>query len=418
MTALFDQAIFDAAQVHARRGGQTALAARRDVLADRFKLLGLPTRKVESYHWTDLRVLADRKFVPVAPQINPPMDLGGHYLCIRDGVPAGQIAASGLRVDPWGQADLGVQAALKDVYGHPADTSGAMGALNTALSENGVMVHVHQGIDAGVLHLDFQATGSVDTTRSRNVIVLADHAKLTLIETYAGPDDCDYFAHHGFDIVLGAQAELTHFRLERDGARAFHLSDTHVQQNAGSVYNQVAVALGARLTRQDLGIVLKGEGANTKIAAAYLANGKRHVDLTGSIDHAAPHCTSEQTVKGVVGDSARGIFQGKVIVRPGAQKTDAKQLTKALVLSESAEIDHKPELEIYADDVKCAHGATAGDLDPNSLFYLQSRGIPMEEARQLLIRAFLADALDGITHELFQAAALESLDHHLSRMGV
>ena len=230
-----------------------------------------------------------------------------------------------------------------------------------------------------------------------NAIEVADGASASLIETFVG--EGDYVVNAVTQVTLGKGAHLDRLKLQNDAATATHLSHVIYDLGENARLNDITVTIGGALTRQNGTCNFNGENAEAKISGAYLQRNKQHVDTALIINHLVPHCTSRELFKCVMDDNARGIFQGKVVVAKHAQKTDGKQSSHALLLSETAEFDAKPELEIYADDVVCGHGATAGDLNHDHLFYLKSRGIPEAEAKSLLIAAFVGEAFDMVTND-------------------
>jgi Fe-S cluster assembly protein SufD len=229
----------------------------------------------------------------------------------------------------------------------------------------------------------------------RHRISLGEGAQLTLIELAKG--EGVYWHDPVSDIALAAGAKLTHIRLQDESREAFHLATIRAHLAEGAAYDHFTATIGARLSRAEIGAVLAGRTALAHLNAVQLLGGTQHGDFTSMVRHQAPACASRQTVKSVLAGSAHGVFQGRIEVARGAQQTDGFQLSQALLLSPGAEMDIKPELEIYADDVKCSHGATIGALDEEQLFYLRARGIPAEQARAMLIRAFLEEALEPVT---------------------
>ena len=238
-----------------------------------------------------------------------------------------------------------------------------------------------------------------------NAIEVAEGASASVIETFVG--EGDYVVNAVTTITLGKGAHLDRLKLQNDSAVATHLSQVIYDLGENARLNDVSVTIGAALTRQNGNCNFNGENAEVKISGAYLQKNKQHVDTRLVINHAVPNCTSRELFKCVMDDNARGIFQGKVVVARDAQKTDGKQSSHALLLSETAEFDAKPELEIFADDVVCGHGATAGDLNHDHLFYLKSRGIPEAEAKSLLIAAFVGEAFDMVANDEAREALVE-----------
>jgi Fe-S cluster assembly protein SufD len=282
---------------------------------------------------------------------------------------------------------------------------GPFASLNTALVEDGVVVTVPAGATERIeiIHwADAEAAGAY----ARVVVELGAGARATLIETFAGKGS--YFGNTVGSVRLAEKAQLRHFKLQDDAAEAVHLAAVKVDVAEGAEYEAFALMLGARLSRHDL-VVCLGKEANCIVNGAYLLRDQQEATIATFIDHAAPHARTSEVVKGVVEDRAHGVFQGKIRVRPDAQKTDAHQLNRNLLLSPRAAVDTKPELEIYADDVKCSHGATVGDLDEAQLFYLTTRGIPEADARRMLIDAFAAEVVDLVE----DVAARDYLKRHL-----
>jgi Fe-S cluster assembly protein SufD len=271
-----------------------------------------------------------------------------------------------------------------------------MVALNTMLASDGAALHVPAGFDAGLVQLVSIAGGGADF-HPRHSIRLSKGARLTVLEISAG--DGAYLLNTVAEIHVAEGAHLTHIRLQDEAPTAFHVSTTYVDVAAGGTYDSFTLNLGARLSRTEVHAQLSGKGATAHLNAAQILAGSQHGDFTTVVAHTAPDCTSRQTVKNVLAGRSRGVFQGKIEVARHAQKTDGYQMNQALLLSPDAEVNSKPELEIFADDVKCSHGATVGELDAEQMFYLRSRGIPDTEARSILVRAFLAEALDAVADE-------------------
>nr|WP_246715145.1 Fe-S cluster assembly protein SufD [Aestuariivirga litoralis] len=274
----------------------------------------------------------------------------------------------------------------------------------------GELIEINRALKASGKVLDFQgqtehlteiihiATNAAPRAMGlHNRITVAEGASASIIETFVG--EGDYVINSVTEIDLGKSAKLDRLKLQNDASAATHLSHVNVNLHQDSHLNDVTVHLGALLTRQNGKCNFHGQNGDAKISGAYLLRDKQHVDTALVINHAQPHCTSRELFKCVMDDNARGIFQGKVVVARDAQKTDGKQSSHALLLSETAEFDAKPELEIFADDVVCGHGATAGDLNHDHLFYLKSRGIPESEAKSLLIAAFVGEAFDMVAQD-------------------
>ncbi len=284
--------------------------------------------------------------------------------------------------------------------------------MNTALAAKGVSLRFEGNTDQPVELLHIVTDGNARSIATRHHIEVAAGASATIIETHIG--EGDYLANCVVDYTIGDGARLDRVKVDKESAKATHLSHVMMTLSKNAIVRDVTFTSGAILNRQNGTITFAGQGADARIAGAYLLNGTQHADTKLVIDHAVPHCTSRELFKCVMDGKSRGIFQGKAIVRPGAQKTDGKQSSHALLLSETAEFDAKPELEIYADDVVCGHGATSGDLNHDHLFYLKSRGIPENEARAMLVEAFVSEAFDSVEHEGIREALASLIDGRAS----
>jgi FeS assembly protein SufD len=238
--------------------------------------------------------------------------------------------------------------------------------------------------------------GTAQVTYARVLVVAGDNSQARIVETYVGPPGHEYFTNAVTEVVVGPGAVIDHYKVERESRRGFHLAGMHVDVARAGVFSSHSTSFGGMLVRNEVVAVLGGEGADCTLNGLYLANGRRHVDNRTTIDHAKPHFGSHELYKGVLGGHARAVFNGRIVVRPDAQKTDAKQTNKALLLSDEAQINTKPQLEICANDVKCTHGAAVGQLDEDAVFYLRARGLDRQQARDMLIHAFASDVLDRI----------------------
>jgi Fe-S cluster assembly protein SufD len=379
------------------------LAMARQQAADVFRASGLPTPREEAWHYTPLNALTGIEFAEPLTPVGTQRDLAERLPVID----APRVVFVDGRFDP-GLSEAGGAVAIRT--GSPAfgplarPASERLVALNSLLAEDGAAIEVADGSDGGTLVLASLGTdehGRAVSFHPRHALRVEAGARLTLIEVASG--EGVYLNNPVLEITVEPGASLTHLRLQNEADGAFHLSTVYADVAAGGRYDSVAVMLGASLSRMESHVRLRGSGASTHLNAALLLAGRQHADFTTVVAHDAPSCASRQTVKSVLNGRSHGVFQGKIAVARVAQKTDGYQMNQALLLSPDAEMDSKPQLEIYADDVKCSHGATVGALDPEQLFYLRSRGIPEGEARPLLVRAFLAEALDPIRHEAGRA---------------
>jgi Fe-S cluster assembly protein SufD len=371
--------------------------------------LSLPHRRMEEWRWTDLRQLIDKPYPP-RQQVEVAAGTVDRLLAgsIFHGVAATRMVFVNGHYDP---------AYSKLANGEVESTAEAdepVLQMNAAFATGGARIRLQGNIDTPV-ELVFIATDAAPRAiATRNVIEVADDASATVIETHLG--EGSYLVNSVTEIRVGQNARLDRVKVELDSHEATHLAHAHVTLGRNVTFRDFTLTTGARLNRQNGTYCFTGEFADAKVTGAYLLAARQHADTRLVVDHRVPNCASRELFKCVMDDHARGIFQGKVIVRQHAQKTDGKQSSHALLLSETAEFDAKPELEIYADDVACGHGATAGDLNHDHVFYLKSRGIPEAEAKAMLIAAFVGEAFDAIAHDglrdaLKEYAARWLIDH-------
>ncbi len=357
-------------------------------------MTALPSKKLEAWRYTDLAPLAAISFgappAAVAQQL-PALDLP--RLVFLNGVLSQNLSSSLAFAQPF-------------VPG--AETSAQpLAQINAEQARDGVTLTIPDGVDAGtILVISHASAGEPFAFHLRHRITLGQGASLTIIDIAKG--DGVYWHNPVTDISLAAGAQLRHYRLQDESREAYNLSTIRAHIEAGAAYEHFTATIGAKLSRTEIHAALVGEQATAHLNAAQLLTDEQHGDFTTVVAHKAPNCPSRQTVRSVLAGLSRGVFQGRIEVDRIAQKTDGYQMSRALLLSPYAEMDIKPELQIYADDVKCSHGATIGTLDDAQLFYLRSRGIPEAEARSLLIRAFLDEALEPVQHAdarvLFDAA--------------
>jgi Fe-S cluster assembly protein SufD len=401
------------ASARGRLPGGRAVAEHREAAFRRFEAGGLPSRRIEEWKYTDLReLMRDAK-----PLASPPDATHARPPALADmlpGIDAHRVAiVNGAYVPAWSDpagADPGVTLTelfawigdhLSEWHDLVAGESDLATSLNAAFMTGGVVLRVKK--DARIakpIHLAHVFSGEQAAAMYPGTLVLVEPgARVTLIETHAGPSGLDYQANGALALVVGDGAQVERVKIGDEGAAALHISTVTAKIGARADYREFTFTTGGSVTRNQLFLRCTGDGSKVRIAGANLLKGRQHVDSTLVIDHAARGCESREVFKSVLDDESRGVFQGKIIVEPHAQKTDGRMMMQALLLSETAEADNKPELEIFADDVQCGHGATAGRLDDNLLFYLRARGIPPKQAEALLIQAFVGEAIDGIAHE-------------------
>ena len=317
-----------------------------------------------------------------------------------------------IRVENLGDAIAANGDLVSDSLGQAAATEDeAFTALNTAFLQDGAVVYLPPGaVVEQPIHLLFVSTGQrANVVSHPRVLVVAEaNTQATIVESYVGLDSEPYLTNSVSEFFIGPNAVLDHYRIQRESAAAFHIAATHVREERAAQFRSTAITLGGRLTRHHVHTALEGEGVDSTLNGLYIEDGAQHVDNHTLIEHAQPHCQSHEFYKGILGGKATGVFRGKIHVHQAAQKTDAYQANQNLLLSETAQINTKPQLEIYADDVKCSHGATIGQLDEDALFYLRSRGIGHQEAVRVLTRAFAGEVLDRVR--------VPALKDHLDRL--
>jgi len=412
--------------------------ARRSGL-ERFQALGFPTTRDEAWRFTSVAPIAEGRFT-LASNGASSLDRGElarfqlpHETAATLVFVNGRCVAAASDVD---RLPPGVQV---ETLGHVASSrtdklEAYLGriaavdrqpfvALNTAFLVDGAFVHVPDSI---IVHAPIQLLFlSVDGQRPlmahpRVLVVMGASSQATIVESYASfvtPDaasrSAQYFTNTVTEAVVGENATLEHIKLQRESPGSFHVGGMYLRTARDANITCHSISLGGALVRNDVLAVLDGEGGMCTLNGLYLGEGTRLVDNHTTIDHARPHCGSREIYKGILADRAQAVFNGKIVVRPDAQKTDAKQTNKALLLSEDAQINTKPELEIFANDVKCTHGAAVGQMDDEAIFYLRARGLGEQEARHLLIRAFASDVLNQIPLEQLRTRIDEDLSRRL-----
>ena len=376
------------------------IQALRDRAFARFNELGFPTTREEEWRFTNVARIARSTFA-TGRRGGVGFDAGsgkgsiqlvfanGHLLSPPESLPKG-LEADGLALDP--------AAAAQHLAKHASFAENAFVALNTAMIADGALVRVARGAvieePIEILYVTTNSTQPI-AVHPRALIVVGADAHCTIVERYYSADDGAHFTNAVTEIVVGDRAVVDHYKVQQESLNAFHISTLQATIGRSAAFSSHSISLGGALVRNDVNATLS-EGSDATLNGLYIVNGTQHVDNHTTIDHAMPHGTSHELYKGILDGKAHAVFNGKIIVRKDAQKTDSKQTNKNLVLSDDAVVDTKPELQIFADDVRCTHGATIGQLDAEALFYLQSRGIGKREARRLLTYAFAQDVVDRI----------------------
>jgi Fe-S cluster assembly protein SufD len=403
----------------------------RKAALTRFDQLGFPTARNEEW-----------KFTSVAPLLHVPFKLAAEPALVEGAAVAPDRFAGAVQLVfingqfshelsacselPAGVIVTSLAAAIREspeqvephLARHARHDHHPFIALNTAFVQDGALIVVPRGVSFDrPIHLVFASTAPGEPTMSypRVLVVAGTSSRLTLVESYVGLESDVYFTNAVTEVVAGENSSIDHYKVVRESAAAFHVGALQVQLARSSTFTSHAVTIGGGWVRNESRAVLDGEGCECTLNGLYVASGKQHVDNHTVIDHARPHCASHELYKGILDGQAHGVFHGRIFVRQDAQKTDAKQTNQTLLLSEDAVIDTKPQLEIFADDVKCTHGATVGQLDAAAVFYLRSRGIGLEAARSLLTYAFANEIVNRIKVEPVRARLEEGLlaRHHL-----
>ena len=389
---------------------------------------GFPTSSHEDWKYTNVAPLAARSFSPV----HTVHEAGVEAAVARLGLPGpgprlvfvdGWFVRSLSRLEglPEGLTVRSLREALQEgesleawVGRQARAEASAFTALNAALLEEGAWVSVAPGtVCAEPVQLLFLARGADALASPRVVVRAGDNSQLTLVESYVGAEPGVSFTNGVREVGVGAGARVTHLKLQAESEAAFHIGALHVDQGRDSHFASHVLSLGGALARSEVHALFSAEGGEATLHGLYVGHGTQHLDHWTNLDHAHPRCTSRELYKGVLDERARGTFHGKVMVRPEAQRTDARQNNRNLLLSEAAQADARPQLEILADDVKCAHGATVGRLDEQALFYLRSRGIPRPDAERLLTQAFATEVVGALPLEPLRRQVEELLARKL-----
>jgi Fe-S cluster assembly protein SufD len=415
----------------AKMPGTAGVRALREKALRDFTERGLPHRRVEEWKYTDLRVLL-REMAPLAGTPDKAAiaeakknmvlpNIGAREVVFVNGSFAPELSdlkslERGLSILSLGDALARDPMLPQLLAGLNPGKYDAVYALNTAALNEGVVIDVAAGAQiAKPIHVRHVVTGvSPVSAFGRVVIKIGKKAQATLVQSYAGPDAVAYQSNVVTQASVADDAELDVVRLQAEGDKALHLSMLIGAIGAQSRFRSFALSTGAAVSRHTMPFAFAGNDARASISGATLLRGKQHSDTTLEVDHALPGGESRELFKTVLDDETRGVFQGLIIVRPDAQKTDGRMMSAALLLGDTAEMDNKPELEIFADDVQCAHGATTGAIDEDLMFYLRARGIPKKEAESLLIQSFFGEAIETIENEKIREAVMKRASRWLA----
>jgi Fe-S cluster assembly protein SufD len=396
---------------------------------EQFNLRGLPHRRVEEFKYTDLRALlreiAPFAGVPTADEAKAALQdskalanvaalqvpfVNGHF--VREAVDFHNLP-EGIEIVPLREALADGHEWLAHLSPVPWANDNPVYQLNTSFMADGVMIRVAGSVETPV-HLRFvTAAASAVATATRVLVVVEEGSSFTLIESHESTDGANHQPNDVVEMLVGDQTNVQHVRLNAEGDKALALSTLALKIGSEANFNSVNVVTGAATSRHQVYAILNGENTNLRVNGATMLKGAQHGDSTLVVEHNALHCESRELFKTVVDDEATGVFQGKIIVPHHAQKTDGRMMSAALLLGENAAMNNKPELEIFADDVQCAHGATCGQLDEDLLFYLMARGLPKKEAESLLVQAFLGEAIEFVENESAREALVGTVESWL-----
>jgi len=411
------------------------LTRQRERAIEAFRVRGFPSTSDEEWRFTSVAPIVETRFVAAAAEnasIDPAIPSGALLpgvaarLVFVNGRYAAELSghhavAVGVRVERLAAALASDGAEMESHLGRVARFEGQpFVALNTALWTDGALITLAPGttLDSPIQVLFLTVPGEAPPiSHPRLLVVAGANSQMSIVETYVGAGGKQYFTNSVTEVVVGERAIVNHYKVQDESDASYHIATVQAVAGRDSRLHAHSVGFGGALVRNDVIVTLAGEGGECSLNGLYVADGSRLVDNHTAIDHATPHCDSREVYKGVLTGHARAVFNGKIIVRPDAQKTDAKQTNKALLLSGDAQINTKPQLEIFANDVKCTHGAAVGQMDEDALFYLRARGIPCDEARGLLVQAFAGDVLNRMPLEPLRTRMEAELLRQLNKWG-
>ncbi len=414
--------------VRAGLPGDARIAGRRDAAFEAFRAQGLPHRRVEAYKYTDLRTLL-REAAPLAPAPDAAdLQAAGATADVLAGVDALRVtlvdghlvpSLSGLSRLPSGVEAVGLAEAM--AAGHPlvaqhmgtvAPGSDPVNALNAAFVGDGVVIRVKAGtvVAKPILVRNVLVSAAPVATFTRVLLVVEEGASVTLVESHEAVSAVAHHANTMVEVIAGDRTTVHHVRANTRGGHGFDLSGLAVRLGGHAAFTSVGVAMAAAVSRHQVSVRMAGEHSTLTVGGAALLSGRQHADSTLVVEHVAPHCASREMFKTVLDGESTGVFQGKIVVESQAQKTDGRMMSQAVLLADGASMNNKPELEIFADDVQCAHGATCGALDDDLLFYLRARGLPKPDAEALMLQAFVGEALDLVENEAAREALADAVE--------
>ncbi|WP_404292933.1 Fe-S cluster assembly protein SufD [Microvirga sp. RSM25] len=422
----------ETALVQAFESAKTALPGEAESRAQAFEQFtqrGLPHRRVEEFKYTDLRALlrevAPFAGVPSADEAKAALAsakalagiealqvpfVNGHF--VREAVDFHNLPEN-VEIVPLAEALANGHEWLSRLSPVPWANDNPVYQLNTSFMADGVMIRVAGPVEVPV-HLRFvTAASSAVATATRILVVVEEGASVTLLETHESTDGANHQPNDVMEVIAGDRTNVQHVRVNAEGDKGLALSTLAAKIGGEAVFNSINVTAGSATSRHQVFAILDGENTNLRVNGATMLKGAQHGDSTLVVEHAAPHCESRELFKTVIDNEATGVFQGKIIVPHHAQKTDGRMMSAALLLAEGGSMNNKPELEIFADDVQCAHGATCGQLDEDLLFYLMARGLPKNVAESLLVQAFLGEALEFVENEAVRESLVGTVESWL-----
>ncbi|NIP39868.1 MAG: Fe-S cluster assembly protein SufD [Candidatus Dadabacteria bacterium] len=403
---------------------------------DNFVKLGFPTLKDEDWRFTNILPIVKSEFVlqrkkPAGTadiDINKHLvpELDSHLMVFVDGVFSKELSDVGqvneaIIIKPIADAlNENRELVEKHLFSCADIEAEAFTALNTAYFSDGAFVYVPKNtvLDKTVQILYVSANPAAYMYSPRNLIVVEQSSRAKIVEHYVSLVASVYLSNTVSEVIIGENSTVDHYFIEQDSKKAYNISSLEVKQSANSNLNSHSFLLGGSIVRNNIHPVLSGQGCDSHINGLFLPAGRQHIDNFMKVEHASPHCDSRQVYNGILADKSKGVFHGRIIVHEDAQKTDAKQTNRNLLLSDTAKIDTKPQLEIYADDVKCTHGATIGQIDKDSLFYLRSRGIEQSVAKAIMLRAFASQNIEDIGDKTIKSYVEILVNNWFSEMGM
>ncbi|MCB0282363.1 MAG: Fe-S cluster assembly protein SufD [Calditrichae bacterium] len=424
----------DAFRTHFNGEAKQAFHATREKAVDTFSRLGFPSTKKEEWRFTNVAEISRKQFSPAGRNSSETVsvsdvekfmfsDWDGPVLVVVNGYFKEKLSnldslSDKVKVESLAKILDNNDKAANKLGQNAIWADEAFTALNTAFTKDGCVITVDANSEnSKPVHLMHISTGDAILSSPRTVVNINKNANITIVESFHSLNSKDSFTNIVSEIFVDENAHLKHYKLQDVDTNSFLVGNCAINQNQNSTYQSVAMDFGGKLVRNNISLALNGENISSILNGLYIAQGEQHIDNHTFIDHAQPHCESHELYRGILKDKAKGVFSGKILVRQDAQKTDAKQSNNCLLLSEDARIDTKPQLEIYADDVKCTHGATVGQLDESALFYLRARGVPYKKAMSILTYAFAEEVIDSIKTDAFknkvEALLLERLEKSL-----